>query len=64
MYLLEGGYKNFFEQFSAMCVPVAYKEMNHPDHQNDLKHFRQKSKTWNVDSRQRPYRIFNQKRLL
>lgn len=53
MYILEGGYKKFFEQFSEMCTPVAYKEMLHPDHENDLKHFRQKSKTWNCDSRHR-----------
>ncbi|KAJ8926891.1 hypothetical protein NQ314_020743 [Rhamnusium bicolor] len=54
IYLLEGGYKNFFEQFSNMCIPIAYKEMLHPDHEGDLRHFRQKSKTWNCDSRQRP----------
>ncbi|KAJ8981465.1 hypothetical protein NQ317_006991 [Molorchus minor] len=54
IYLLEGGYKNFFDQFSIMCVPIAYKEMLHPDHEEDLRHFRQKSKTWNCDSRQRP----------
>ncbi|KAG5893197.1 hypothetical protein JTB14_016472 [Gonioctena quinquepunctata] len=27
VYLLEGGYKHFFELFSEMCTPVAYKEM-------------------------------------
>ncbi|CAH1153386.1 unnamed protein product [Phaedon cochleariae] len=53
IYLLEGGYKTFFQQFSEMCTPVAYKEMNHPDHEEDLRHFRQKSKTWNCDSRNR-----------
>ncbi|XP_057662274.1 M-phase inducer phosphatase-like [Diorhabda carinulata] len=54
IYLLEGGYKKFFEEFSEMCTPVAYKEMLHPDHEGDLRHFRSKSKTWNCDSRQRP----------
>lgn len=53
IYILEGGYKKFFEQFARMCSPVAYKEMLHPDHEDDLKHFRQKSKTWNCDSRHR-----------
>lgn len=56
IYLLEGGYKCFFQQYSEMCVPVAYKEMLHPDHEDDLRHFRQKSKTWNADSRHRPTR--------
>lgn len=56
IYLLEGGYKNFFNQYSEMCVPVAYKEMLHPDHKEDLRYFRQKSKTWNADSRHRPTR--------
>lgn len=51
MYILEGGYKKFFEKFSTMCNPVAYKQMLDPNHGEDLKHFRQKSKTWNCDTR-------------
>ncbi|XP_074025748.1 M-phase inducer phosphatase-like [Leptinotarsa decemlineata] len=51
VYLLEGGYKSFFEQYSEMCTPMAYKQMLHPDHTDDLRHFKQKSKTWNCDSR-------------
>lgn len=59
IYLLEGGYKNFFQQFANMCVPESYKEMLHPDHEDDLKHFRQKSRTWNSDTRSRPQqRVF------
>ncbi|XP_049823164.1 M-phase inducer phosphatase-like isoform X2 [Aethina tumida] len=54
IYLLEGGYKNFFQYYSEMCIPIAYKEMLHPEHEHDLRHFRQKSKTWNMDSRPRP----------
>ncbi|XP_076262381.1 M-phase inducer phosphatase-like isoform X2 [Rhynchophorus ferrugineus] len=56
IYLLEGGYKSFFFKFAEMCVPIAYKEMLHPDHEEDLRHFRQKSKTWNADNRHRPTR--------
>nr|CAH7745696.1 unnamed protein product [Callosobruchus chinensis] len=55
IYLLEGGYKSFFEQFSEMCTPTAYTAMLHPDHAEDLRHFRQKSRTWNCDSRQRSH---------
>lgn len=64
MYLLEGGYKNFFGEYPSMCVPIAYKEMLHPDHEQEMRLFRQKSKTWNVDSRQRPVLNRNLKRLL
>ncbi|XP_066247211.1 M-phase inducer phosphatase-like [Euwallacea similis] len=56
IYLLEGGYKKFFQEYSEMCVPASYKEMLHPDHEEDLRHFRQKSKTWNADNRQKPLR--------
>ncbi|KAL1493446.1 hypothetical protein ABEB36_011497 [Hypothenemus hampei] len=56
IYLLEGGYKSFFQQFSEMCVPVAYKQMLDPDHGEDLRHFRQKSKTCNADIRKKPTR--------
>ncbi|KAF5286222.1 hypothetical protein FQR65_LT02234 [Abscondita terminalis] len=49
VYLLEGGYKRFYEQFSGMCVPEAYLPMLHPGHSKDLKLFRAKSKSWNED---------------
>ncbi|XP_074042866.1 M-phase inducer phosphatase-like [Leptinotarsa decemlineata] len=52
IYLLEGGYKSFFEQYSEMCTPMGYKQMLHPDHTEDLRHFKQKSKTWNCDLRE------------
>lgn len=62
IYLLEGGYKSFFAEYSNMCVPVAYKQMLHPGHEEDLRYFRLKSKTWNSDTRQRSHRV-NLKRL-
>ncbi|XP_018332306.1 M-phase inducer phosphatase [Agrilus planipennis] len=49
IYLLEGGYKNFYEQFSDLCTPQGYKPMAHPEHQNDLRHFRAKAKSCNAD---------------
>jgi M-phase inducer phosphatase 2 len=63
VYLLEGGYKNFFEQYSDLCVPIAYTEMLHPEHESELRYFRLKSKTWNADTRQRPQNRPNSKRL-
>ncbi|KAK5639488.1 hypothetical protein RI129_011980 [Pyrocoelia pectoralis] len=49
IYLLEGGYKNFFEQYSGLCVPNTYLPMLDSNHSDDLRHFRAKSKTWNAD---------------
>lgn len=46
MYLLEGGYKAFFEQFKELCAPQTYKQMLHKDHAEDLRKFRAKSKSW------------------
>jgi M-phase inducer phosphatase 2 len=51
IYLLEGGYKNFFESHSESCLPKAYKPMLHDDHRNDLKFFRKKSKSWELENR-------------
>lgn len=47
LYLLEGGYKAFYEQNESHCEPQTYKPMLHADHVSDLKHFRAKTKTWN-----------------
>jgi len=47
LYLLEGGYKAFYERESERCEPKMYKPMLHEDHVHDLKHFRAKTKTWN-----------------
>lgn len=53
VYLLDGGYKSFYEQFAELCTPQAYKPMLHPEHEKDMRHFRAKSKTWNCDVRSR-----------
>lgn len=46
LYLLEGGYKAFYEKHADFCEPKTYKPMLHVDHMADLKHFRAKTKTW------------------
>ena len=53
IYLLEGGYKDFFAQFDQFCLPKSYLPMMHDNHRSDLKHFRQKSKTWEMETRKR-----------
>ncbi|CAG9763803.1 unnamed protein product [Ceutorhynchus assimilis] len=44
MYVLEGGYKKFFQEFSEYCEPNTYRPMLHPENLDDLKFFRRKSK--------------------
>ena len=51
IYLLEGGYKNFYETYADCCLPKSYKPMLHDEHKNDLKIFRKKSKSWDFESR-------------
>lgn len=48
IYLLEGGYKCFYENYKTFCQPQEYKPMLHAEHLKDLKHFRAKAKSWEV----------------
>ncbi|XP_064465882.1 M-phase inducer phosphatase-like isoform X2 [Ornithodoros turicata] len=45
IYVLEGGYKAFFEGFKSFCVPEMYVPMRHKDHETELKEFRARSKS-------------------
>ncbi|XP_050313133.1 M-phase inducer phosphatase-like [Anthonomus grandis grandis] len=49
MYILEGGYKQFFENNSQMCSPVSYTQMLHPEYTKELTFYRQTSRTWDAD---------------
>ncbi|XP_052228863.1 M-phase inducer phosphatase 1-like [Dreissena polymorpha] len=51
IYLLEGGYKAFFNAHGSQCEPQTYKPMLHKDHADDLRHFRGKSKSWTAGER-------------
>lgn len=56
MYLLDGGYCNFYSQHSQLCVPSSYRSMYDPAHSKDLRRFKSKSKSWagqNNDGAQR-----------
>ncbi|KAK3585508.1 hypothetical protein CHS0354_003362 [Potamilus streckersoni] len=46
VYLLEGGYKAFYENHKHYCEPMDYKPMLHQDHGDELRHFKTKSKSW------------------
>lgn len=49
MYILEGGYRKFYEENSSMCFPSAYTKMLDPQFSKEMTFFRQTSKTWNSD---------------
>ncbi|XP_060533572.1 M-phase inducer phosphatase-like [Cylas formicarius] len=51
IYVLDGGYKRFFESYPHLCQPATYTKMLHPEHEQDLRYFRQKSKTSEGDSK-------------
>ncbi|KAL5016402.1 hypothetical protein ScPMuIL_005991 [Solemya velum] len=53
IYILHGGYSNFFNSQLALCEPRSYKPMLHKDHVDDVRHFRKKSKSWTSGEKQR-----------
>lgn len=46
LYILRGGYKDFFPHFQSQCEPQSYRPMHHEDFKEDLRKFRLKSRTW------------------
>ncbi|KAM9211716.1 M-phase inducer phosphatase 2-like, partial [Leptosomus discolor] len=46
LYVLKGGYREFFPQYQMHCEPQDYRPMDHEDFKEDLRKFRQKSRSW------------------
>ncbi|CAC5413761.1 M-phase inducer phosphatase 1-B,M-phase inducer phosphatase,Cdc25-like protein phosphatase twine,M-phase inducer phosphatase 1-A,M-phase inducer phosphatase 3,M-phase inducer phosphatase 1,M-phase inducer phosphatase 2 [Mytilus coruscus] len=46
LYILKGGYKEFYGSYKTLCTPMNYVPMLSKDHKDDLRHFRSKSKSW------------------
>ncbi|XP_042332484.1 M-phase inducer phosphatase 1 [Sceloporus undulatus] len=46
LYVLKGGYKDFFLKCKSYCEPQGYRPMHHEDFKEDLRKFRIKSRTW------------------
>uniref|UniRef100_A0A8C5GFG0 M-phase inducer phosphatase n=1 Tax=Gouania willdenowi TaxID=441366 RepID=A0A8C5GFG0_GOUWI len=46
LYILKGGYKEFYQHFKLQCEPQSYRPMHHEDFKEDLRKFRLKSRTW------------------
>jgi len=51
LYLLEGGYKVFYQQYPDLCTAEGYTMMLDAKFSEDLKHFRAKSKSWASDNK-------------
>lgn len=51
IYLLHNGYKEFFESHKELCDPENYLPMLDPNHGDDLRLFRSKSKTFNCEAK-------------
>ncbi|KAM7362114.1 string isoform 1-T2 [Cochliomyia hominivorax] len=49
IYLLHNGYKEFFETHVEHCTPHSYRPMLEPSYNEEYRHFRAKSKSWNGD---------------
>lgn len=47
IYLLHGGYKDFFALHPDLCDPIAYRPMLDPQFGDAYRHFRSKSRSWN-----------------
>ncbi|XP_012682340.1 M-phase inducer phosphatase 2 isoform X2 [Clupea harengus] len=46
LYILKGGYKEFFPLHELVCEPQAYRPMHHEEFREDLRKFRLRSRTW------------------
>ncbi|XP_023574382.1 M-phase inducer phosphatase 2 isoform X3 [Octodon degus] len=46
MYILKGGYKEFFPQHPNFCEPQDYRPMNHEAFREELRTFRLKTRSW------------------
>uniref|UniRef100_A0A1B0CRA2 protein-tyrosine-phosphatase n=1 Tax=Lutzomyia longipalpis TaxID=7200 RepID=A0A1B0CRA2_LUTLO len=51
MYLLHGGYKEFYETYPDLCEPRSYRQMLDPGYCEEYKNFRAKSKSWTGDGK-------------
>ncbi|XP_053120038.1 M-phase inducer phosphatase 1 isoform X2 [Hemicordylus capensis] len=49
LYVLKGGYKDFFLKYRNYCEPQNYRPMHHEDFKEDFRKFRTKSRTWAGD---------------
>ncbi|XP_044082667.1 M-phase inducer phosphatase 3 isoform X4 [Neovison vison] len=46
LYILKGGYRDFFPEYTELCEPQSYCPMHHQDHKAELLRCRSQSKAW------------------
>ncbi|XP_054573867.1 M-phase inducer phosphatase 3 isoform X3 [Eptesicus fuscus] len=46
LYILKGGYRDFFPDYTVLCEPQSYCPMHHQDHKAELLRCRSQSKAW------------------
>ncbi|CAK6446092.1 unnamed protein product [Pipistrellus nathusii] len=46
LYILKGGYRDFFPDYPVLCEPQSYCPMHHQDHKAELLRCRSQSKAW------------------
>ncbi|XP_037365110.1 M-phase inducer phosphatase 3 isoform X3 [Talpa occidentalis] len=46
LYILKGGYRDFFPEYMELCEPQSYCPMHHQDHKAELLKCRSRSKAW------------------
>lgn len=51
LYLLHGGYREFYKRFKQYCTPQAYKPMNCRNHREELRSYRKRRKVTNPRQR-------------
>lgn len=44
LYLLDGGYRDFYRKYKQYCVPQAYKPMKSRNHREELRNYRKRRK--------------------
>ncbi|XP_037658117.1 M-phase inducer phosphatase 3 isoform X3 [Choloepus didactylus] len=49
LYILRGGYRDFFPEYTELCEPQNYCPMHHQDHKAELLRCRSQSKAWEVE---------------
>ncbi|XP_044515831.1 M-phase inducer phosphatase 3 [Gracilinanus agilis] len=49
LYILKGGYRDFFLEYAELCEPQSYCPMHHQDHKAELLRCRSQSKAWMGD---------------
>ncbi|XP_013917442.1 PREDICTED: M-phase inducer phosphatase 3 isoform X2 [Thamnophis sirtalis] len=55
LYVLQGGYKEFFLENKELCEPQSYCPMDHQDFKAEMAKFHVKSKTWAGERRRRDH---------